>query len=130
MKLTPQQLAEIREYLNESPSKPFDADAVTIVKLYRCGKALSDHIAALEDKKTAKRLCPQCNTGNKRCSESHECFDCHTNNEHITALEAENKALLMYIDHKRWCIKRDPDLHHTRDCNCRFDELLSKQEQE
>ena len=49
--------------------------------------------------------------------------------EHITALEAENKALLMYVDHKRWCIKRDPDLHHTRDCNCRFDELLSEQEQ-
>lgn len=51
MKLTPQQLAEIDEYLNESPSKPFDADATTIVKLFRCSKALRRHITALEAEK-------------------------------------------------------------------------------
>ena len=115
--LTPEQLAEIREYLNKSPSKPFDADATTIAKLSRCGKALSDHITATEADKLEFEECAK-----------HD----------IRSYMDINKVLLNDMPcYRQWFWADDDDATCAHDdidtenyCPaCKLNELLSKQEQ-
>jgi len=48
----------------------------------------------------SERLCPKCNTGNERCSESDECFWCYEANKELNVLEA--KVAELETESQRW----------------------------